>query len=105
MARQRGVKSIKRHQKSQLRSKVDPALKAILKQVSSTPKMPSSFEGHRVNAGEYADEFGRVWQIQLHVTCSKRKQIKDVGVVPMYAKWDVRLRIRAWAAYLADWLS
>lgn len=95
-----------RRGKKQLNEKLTPALKAILPYITNTGEMPSSFIGHKINAGEYTDEYGRSWQLQVHVVCNKKKRIKtdDLAVHPMFS-WDIRLRLRGFAKYLLDWIK
>lgn len=97
MAQKRqGPKSIGRVQARQLESGFKPAFKALAAHVFTVnPKTPSQhFHGHKIPCGEFTDNYGHKFQLQLHAVRVKSKFIKDNEIKPIFNKWSILFKLR-----------
>ena len=96
------ARSIPRTQAREAEKKLMPAIKVLSQSVANTKIIPDNFKGYKATAGEvYVN--GIKWQYQVHAVCAKKDFIKDDKVVPMFAGWNLIIKLKAFVKYVIDW--
>lgn len=100
-------KSVNRFRARELEQKIMPAIKMLSKYVFTTaPDAPKkNFFGYKVPAGEFTDEHGNKFQVQIHAYRTKSDFIKKDEIKPIIRKWAIFFRLRLFAKMLIDKLE
>lgn len=96
------AKSRSRFEAREVERKVIPAIKLLSKHFHNTTAMAPAFRGYKVPAGDFSDNQGRNWQVQVVAVCTKKDRMKRNEVAPMIDKWAIGLRLRVWAKSVID---
>ncbi|WP_372647795.1 hypothetical protein [Draconibacterium sp.] len=84
------------------KQKFDPAIKGLTESIRHTNEVTDIFHGYKVNAGTYVDGRGRTWQLQVHGVLAKGNFIKKDQVIPVFSKWAIGIRVKAFIKHLID---
>lgn len=89
-------KSLTRLQAREVEKKVVPAIKLLSQHMASTtPEAPErDFHGYSCPAGDFVDNFGNKWQLQIHAYRAKKYWFKTNEIKPIIRKGAILFKLR-----------
>ena len=82
--------------------KLSRPIKAVSDAIGNTNDVADIFYGYKVHGGTLTDGKGRTWQLQIYGVIAKKSFIKNDKIVPIFSKWAVGVRVKAFIKYLID---
>ena len=97
-------KSTNRTDYRSVRDKFNEASKALSIHMSNsrTDVSEKVLYGYEMNAGEFIARNSENYQLQLKVVRAKKCFIKKPGVIPIFAKWAIGVKIRIYLTGLMN---